>query len=102
MNRGQTDFQSVTDLITMQMVLDHYRIRGLHQRGTSLRGRCPIHQSESTAKTFQVNLVTNIFQCSEARGDVVAFVEAMEDCSADQAAFWLRGAFGLRLKEKTP
>ena len=98
MNRGQTDFQSVTDLITMQMVLDQYRIRGLHQRGTSLRGRCPIHQSESTAKTFQVNLVTNIFQCSEARGDVVAFVAAMENCSFDQATFWLRGTFGMEAR----
>ena len=98
MSRGQTDFQSVTDLITMQMVLDHYRIRGLHQRGMSLRGRCPIHQSESPAKTFQVNLATNIFQCSKARGDVVAFVAAIEDCTVDQADFWLRGTFGMQAR----
>ena len=95
MSRGQTDFQSVTDRITMQMVLDHYRIRGLRQQGTSLRGQCPIHQSESSAKTFQVNLVTNTFQCSEARGDVVVFAAAMEECTDDQAAFWLAGLFGI-------
>ena len=86
MSRGQTDFQSVTDRITMQMVLDHYRIGGLCQQGETLLGRCPIHQSESSAKTFQVNLVTNTFQCSEARGDVVVFAAAMEECTDDQGS----------------
>ena len=98
MNRAQTELQSTTELITMQMVLDHYRIEGLHQRGNTLRGRCPIHQSESPAKTFQVNLVTNIFQCSETRGDVVVFVAAMENCDVDQATFWLRGTFGMEAR----
>ncbi len=91
------DFKKVKEAVDMQMVLDHYGIKGLTKSGDELRGPCPIHKSSSRSKNFTVNVRKNAFNCfSEgcgARGNVLDFVAAMERCSVREAAAKLRDRF---------
>lgn len=87
----EIDYQTLIDMISMNMVLQHYRVDSLRKRGNKLYGRCPLH----ACKTFQVDPTKNTFQCSESKGDVIDFVAAKERCETRDAAFWLAGLFGL-------
>ena len=60
----EIDYQTLIDMVSMDMVLQHYRVDSLRKRGNKLYGRCPLHQ----CKTFQVDLTKNTFQCPESRG----------------------------------
>ena len=89
----ELDHQILVDTISMEMVLQHYNVDWLDTRGSRLSGRCPIHPE--TCKVFETDLPTNLFQCSESRGDVLDFVAGMERCETRDAAFWLAGLFGM-------
>lgn len=91
------DFKVIKEAVDFQMVLDHYDIKGLTNSGDELRGPCPIHKGGQQGKTFSVNMHKNAFKCfyvgCEARGNVLDFVAAMENCSVRDAALKLQEWF---------
>ena len=44
MKSNWVDFKEVKRVVTMSMLVDHYRIDWLRETGDELRGRCPIHR----------------------------------------------------------
>ena len=89
-------YQVLVDTISMEMVLDHYRVAWLRGCGTKLYGRCPIHPEDAPDDHyFMANLTANLFECSDLTGDVLDFVEGMERCEIRDAAFWLAELFGM-------
>lgn len=90
MAREWVDFKAVKDAVNIQMVLDHYGIKGLTKSGDELRGACPIHKGSPRSKNFTVNIRKNAFNCfskdCKARGNVLDFVAAMEHCDIRDAA----------------
>jgi CHC2 zinc finger/Protein of unknown function (DUF1653) len=91
------DFKVIKKAVDMQMVLDRYGIKGLTKSGDELRGPCPIHKGSQRSKDFTVNVRKNAFKCfhsgCEARGNVLDFVAAMENCSVRDAALKLQDWF---------
>lgn len=91
------DFKVIKETVNMQMVLDHYGIKGLRKFGEELRGPCPIHKGPQGSKNFTVNVRKNAFKCfldgCESRGNVLDFVAAMEVCSVRDAALKLQEWF---------
>jgi len=87
------DFKKVKGAVDMQMVLDHYGIKGMTKSGDELRGGCPIHKGSPRSKNFSVNLLKNAFKCfsseCKAKGNVLDFVAAMEHCDVRSAALKL-------------
>jgi len=90
------DFQAVKAAVTMRMALEHYGINWLRKRGDELRGRCPIHKGEGQ-NSFHASLNKGAFQCfsCSARGNVLDFVAAMEQCSIRDAAVKLQEWFSI-------
>jgi hypothetical protein len=90
------DFKLVKAVVTMQMVLDHYGIKGLKKAGPELKGKCPIHKGANN-KNFSVNLDKNAFKCFSqhcgVRGNVLDLVAAMESCNVRDAALKLQDWF---------
>ena len=88
------DFKAVKQAVSMEMVLDRYGINWLRKNRDELRGRCPIHKGEGE-RSFQVNISKGAFQCfsCKARGNVLDFVAAMEQCSIRDAALKLNAWF---------
>ena len=99
------DFRKVKAAVTMQMVLDHYGIKGLSKSGDELRGPCPIHKGSARSKNFTVNLVKNAFKCfssdCKAKGNVLDFVAAIESCDVKAAALKLAEWFKIGESEPT-
>lgn len=97
MTTAWVDFKKVKEAIDFQMVLDHYGINALVKSGNELRGPCPIHKSSQRSKNFTVNVHKNAFKCFSAdcgaRGNVLDFVAAMEQCSVRDAALKLQEWF---------
>ena len=91
------DFKALKQTISMQMVLDHYKVQGLKRVGDELRGPCPIHKGATTSRHFSVSLTKNAFKCfaqsCKARGNVLDFVAAMEHCTVRDAALKLKTIF---------
>lgn len=100
MTRDWVDFKKVKSAVSMQMVLDHYGIKGLTRSGDELRGSCPIHKGSARSKNFSVNLQKNAFKCfssdCKAKGNVLDFVAAMEGCDVRTAAVKLAQWFKAR------
>ena len=96
MGNNWVDFKTIKRQVNMRMVLDHYGIDWLRTKGDELRGRCPIHKGDGQS-TFHVNLAKNAFQCfsCKARGNVLDFVAAMEQCSIREAAMKLQEWFAV-------
>src|ERR1044072_6763783 len=97
MENNWVDFKVIKDAVSLQAVLDRYGLtKTLKKSGVELRGRCPIHNGEGT-DTFHANIQKNAFQCfsCKARGNVLDFVAAMENCSVRDAALKLKDWFGL-------
>lgn len=96
MQSNWVDFKTVKGAVTMAAVLQRYNVTGLKKHGPELRGRCPIHQGEG-AEAFHVNTEKNAFQCfsCHAKGNVLDFVAAMEQCSVRDAGLKLQDWFGL-------
>src|SRR5437867_12597102 len=96
MENNWVDFRAVKQAVSMQMALDHYQVNWLRKKGEELRGRCPIHKGEGQ-DTFHVNVAKNAFQCfsCKARGNVLDFVAAMEQCTVRDAAAKLQDWFSI-------
>jgi len=93
------DFRAVKAAVSFQMVLDHYGLtNGLRKSGSELRGKCPIHHGDG-GRTFHVNIGKGAFNCfsCHARGNVLDFVAAMEECSVRDAALKLRDWFSVEV-----
>lgn len=97
MAKEWVDFKAVKDAVDMQMVLDHYGVKGLTKSGDELRGPCPIHKGSPRSKNFTVNIRKNAFNCfskdCRTRGNVLDFVAVMEKSSVRDAALKLQEWF---------
>jgi len=72
----------------MTKVLEFYGLLDdMKDRGAQLYGICPIHKGTNRSE-FSVNREKSIFQCfsCKAKGDVISFVEAMENVERREAA----------------
>lgn len=96
------DFAAVKQAVSLPAVLEYYQVAGLRRRRDQLVGRCPIHRGQRD-DSFRVSLSRNGFQCfaCQARGNVLDFVGAMEDCSIREAALRLQEWFGIEAPEKS-
>jgi hypothetical protein len=100
------DFKEVKQAVSMQMVLDRYKITGLKKVGDELRGPCPIHKGAGQSRHFCASLTKNAFQCfasdCKARGNVLDFVAAIENCTVRDAALKLKEWFMTGDSETSP
>lgn len=94
--KNWVDFRAVKEAVSMEAILRHYQVPGLHRLHGQLQGRCPIHRG-ARQDSFRASLNKNAFQCfvCHAQGNVLDFVSAMEKCSLREAALQLDGWFGL-------
>jgi DNA primase len=88
------DFRAVKAAVSMQEVIEHYKITGLRKQGEDLRGICPICNTVDK-RGLSVNYSKNVFQCfvCKARGNVLDFVAKMEKCTVKDAALKLQKWF---------
>jgi len=89
------DFRTVKAAVSLAEVLRAYEVDWLRgRRPGQLQGRCPIHHG-GRVDAFHVSLSKNAFQCfaCQARGNVLDFVAAMEQCSVREAARLLAHRF---------
>ncbi|HTG63026.1 MAG TPA: CHC2 zinc finger domain-containing protein [Terriglobia bacterium] len=93
---GWVDFSAVKRRVSLEAVLRHYQIPGLRRQRDQLQGRCPIHRGHRD-DSFRAHLTNNVFHCfaCQARGNVLDFVAAMEQCSIREAALRLQQWFGM-------
>ena len=102
MTEADYELEEITKQISMEMFLGQYGV-DLEKRGDRLYGRCPIHPEVDPGKhCFVANLMTNLFECPDLNGNVIDLVAGMEECSIGEAMFWLKGAFGLRMRDRRP
>lgn len=96
MQENWVDFRAIKAAVTMDMVLARYEVNWLRKSGDELRGKCPIHKGEGQS-TFHVSVPKNAFHCfsCKARGNVLDFVAAMEQCSVRDAGLKLKDWFSL-------
>lgn len=96
------DFSTVKRTVSLEAVLlRHYQIPGLRRQRDQLQGCCPIHHGQRD-DSFRAHLTKNVFQCfaCQARGTVLDFVAAMEQCSIREAALRLQQWFGVRAESR--
>jgi DNA primase len=95
MENHWVDFKAVKQNVSIEQVLNRYGVK-LKKSGKELRGRCPIHQGEGS-ETFHANIEKNAFHCfsCHAKGNVLDFVAAKEQCSVRDAALKLQEWFQL-------
>lgn len=83
------DFRAVREAVTMEDVLNHYRLLEQMKRSAdNLSGCCPIHKGTNPTQ-FRVSISKNVWNCfSECKrgGNVVDFIARMEDVSPYAAA----------------
>jgi DNA primase len=103
MESNWVDFKAVKAAVSMEMVLDRYKVNWLRKKDSELRGRCPIHQGEGS-EAFHVSITKNAFHCfsCKARGNVLDFVAAMEKCSVRDAGLKLQEWFAVLNSEQAP
>jgi len=90
------DFRAIKEAVSLESVLEHYGVKNLRRRRRDqLEGCCPLHRGERE-DAFHASLSKNVFHCfaCEAKGNVLNFVAAMEQCSIREAALKLQGWFG--------
>jgi hypothetical protein len=98
MTNQWVDFKAVKESVSMQMVIEHYGIKGLRKSKDELRGACPLPGgTDKNQRAFSVNLSKNVFKCfvCGSRGNVLDFVATMEGCSVRDAALKLAEWFGV-------
>ena len=95
------DFKAVKEAVSLELILQRYGVlEKLRGKGDERRGRCPIHQGEGE-DAFHANFKKNAFQCfsCKARGNVLDFVAAMEQCTVREAAIKLQEWFSVAATE---
>ena len=92
------DFKAVKSAVSMEQALQHYGLlENLKRSGDSLTGACPIHR-DSNPTQFRVSLGKNLWNCfsdCKGGGNVLDFIEKMEDISIHAAAVKAVDWFGL-------
>ncbi len=93
---GRVDFRLAKQVITLQMLLDHYNVTGLRKSGDERVGECPLCHGKGK-RQFKANITRNVFRCfaCNAQGDIIAFVKAIEGCATLADA-------GVKLRELFP
>jgi DNA primase len=98
-NRGTgnpwVDFDTVKAAVSLEAVLEHYGVEKLRRRRRDqLEGCCPLHRGQRE-DAFHASLSKNVFHCFAcgAKGNVLDFVVAMEQCSVREAALKLQAWF---------
>jgi len=101
------DFKMVKERVSMEAVLDHYRISLRRVNQNALRGTCPLptHTSDKSNMSFAVQTTKNIWSCQSTScaaaragkkgGNVLDFVAHMEKCSVRDAALHLADWFSI-------
>ena len=90
------DYKEIKARVTMETVLAYYGLlEGLQAKGTSLKGKCPIHAG-SNSRQFVVSTEKNVFNCfgdCKAGGNVIDFVARMEKIEIREAALFIKKKF---------
>jgi DNA primase len=100
-------FDEIKKTVSLQMVIEHYRVPLRHAGPNTLRGKCPLptHSSKQCTESFTATLSKGVGgawacqsqSCIKARGrvggNVLDFVAAMERCSVRDAAIKLQTWF---------
>ena len=95
-NRPYIDFKAIKARVTMVDILTRYGVNLSRVNATARKGNCPLPSHSSKKKnTFFVNEAKSVWYChsdsckkngGKAGGNVIDFVEAMENCSTYDAA----------------
>lgn len=97
-------FSEIKSRVTLGQVLRSYQVDWLRRSGLhQYRGRCPIHQGQST-EAFHANLERGVFHCFAcgAGGNVLDLVSAIEGCSIREAALRLQESHGEGRRSRAP
>jgi DNA primase len=104
------NFADIKQAVSLEMVIDHYRIPLRRVNPTSLRGKCPLptHGSDESRASFTATLTKGVGgiwacqsrSCIAARGgkkggNALDLVSVMEGCSIRDAALRLHEWFGV-------
>src|ERR1043166_3252117 len=96
------EFRAIRSRITMEQVLEHYRVLGKFKRtGNRLSGPCPIHNGSNPSQ-FRVDTEKNIWNCfSECKhgGNVLDFIARKEGIPIHAAALKACEWFGISLTD---
>src|SRR3982074_2731793 len=102
------DFSEVKSVVSLKMVLDHYRVRLRPSGPEGVGGKCPLpsHSSKDSTESFIASLnkgkggawSCHSSSCAAVRGgklggNALDFVAAMEHCSIREAAIKLQAWF---------
>jgi len=103
-------FDEIKKAVSLEMVIDHYRMQLRRVSDTSLRGKCPLpmHGSDTSRASFTATLTKGVggvwacqsSSCIKARGgkkggNALDLVATMEQCSIRDAAIKLAEWFGV-------
>jgi len=92
-------FDEIKKTVSLQMVIEHYRVPLRHAGPNTLRGKCPLptHSSKQSTESVGGAWACQSQSCIKARGrvggNVLDFVAAMERCSVRDAAIKLQTWF---------
>jgi len=102
MKQKWVDFKAIKQSVPLVAVLARYNVK-LKASGKELRGRCPIHRGDGD-DAFHASAEKNAFHCFScgAKGNVLDFVAAMEECSVRDAALKLAEWFSIRAPAAAP
>src|ERR1700733_1447066 len=107
---GWVSFDEIKKAVSLEMVLDHYRIELRRVRPTSLRGKCPLpmHGSDTSRASFTATPSKGVGgawacqsrSCVAARsgkkgGNALDLVATMEGCSIREAAEKMQSWFSI-------
>jgi DNA primase len=110
MTTSWVDFETIKRTVSLEMVLNHYRIELRSGGPGTLRGKCPLpmHGSKESRASFTATLtkgVGGVWACQSAScikgrdgkrgGNALDFVATMEDCSIREAAEKMSEWFGI-------
>jgi DNA primase len=108
-------FEEIKKAVSLEMVIDHYRLELRRVSDASLRGKCPLpmHGSDKSRASFTATLTKGVGgvwacqsrSCIAARGgkrggNAFDFVAMMEGCSIRDAAVKLHEWFGVPSTER--
>src|ERR1700733_14511309 len=101
-------FEEIKQAVSLEMVINHYRIELRKVNAATLRGKCPLpmHGSDTSRASFTATLTKGVggvwacqsHSCIAARGgkrggNALDFVATMEQCSIRDAAAKLQEWF---------
>ena len=110
-------FEEIKQTVSLEMVINHYRIELRRVNAATLRGKCPLpmHGSDTSRASFTATLTKGVggvwacqsHSCINARGgkrggNALDFVATMEQCSIRDAAGKLQEWFGTPSRGQQP